>query len=206
MSSQQPIAILGAGGHAKVVIGALRAAGETITAAFDDDESRAGMLVSGIPVKGSITRARELGLRRAVIAVGDNDARRRIAESFDFEWVQVRHPTAWIDPTSRIGVGTVIFAHAVIQGDSTIGDHAIVNTGATVDHDCDVAAFAHLGPGVSLGGGVSIGESALVGVGASIKPHLSIGEKATIGCGAAVITNVAAGIRAAGVPARPLSD
>ena len=205
MSSQQPIAVLGAGGHAKVVIGALRAGGANVTV-FDDDETIAGRRVSGVEVQGPIARARELGIRRAVIAVGDNLARKRIAESFQFEWVQVRHPTAWIDPTSRIGIGSVIFAHAVVQGDTEIGDHVIVNTGATVDHDCIVASYAHLAPGVHVGGGVSIGEEALVGVGASIKPRLSIGDKALIGCGAAVVNDVAAGIRVAGVPARTLFD
>jgi sugar O-acyltransferase (sialic acid O-acetyltransferase NeuD family) len=206
MSVQQPIAVLGAGGHAKVVISALRASGEIVAAVFDDDASKTGGVVCGAPVQGPISRALELGLHQAVIAVGDNASRKRIAESFDFHGVQVQHPTAWVDPTARIGVGTVIFAHTVIQADTTLGDHVIVNTSATVDHDCVIASFVHLAPGSNLGGGVKVGASALIGLGASIKPYVSVGEKAVIGCGAAVVSDIAAAHRAVGVPARPLSD
>ena len=46
------IVVVGAGGHAKVVIATVRAAGGDVVAAYDDDQSRWGQKILGVPVKG----------------------------------------------------------------------------------------------------------------------------------------------------------
>lgn len=106
-----------------------------------------------------------------VIAIGNNRIRKKVAlehgnERFDI----VIHPTAWVSPRARIGEGTVVMAHAVIQAGAIVGMHCIVNSGATLDHDCKVSDFAHIAPGAHLCGGVKVGEGALVGVGEGVMP------------------------------------
>lgn len=201
-----PVAVIGAGGHAKVVIATLRAAGVAVAAAFDDDAERHGTELLGVPVRGPAAAAAGLGCRRAVLAVGDNRARRRLAAALGagLEWVTVVHPRAWVDPDARLGAGTVVFAGAVVQPGAEIGAHAIVNTAASIDHDCRVGDFAHLGPGCRLCGGVTVGEGALAGVGCAVAPGLTIGAWAVVGAGAAVVRDLPAATTAAGVPARPL--
>jgi sugar O-acyltransferase (sialic acid O-acetyltransferase NeuD family) len=198
------IAVLGAGGHAKVVVAALEASGETIGGLFDDDATLWGRAVLGWPVSGSRSLASERGLRRAILAIGANEARRRVADSLDHDWVAVVHPRAWVHGTVRLGSGAAIMAGAIVQPASTIGRHAIVNTGASVDHDCRVGDFAHIAPGARLAGGVVVGEGALVGIGSSVIEGIEIGAGAIVGAGAAVIAPVPAGARVAGVPARTL--
>lgn len=200
------VAVIGAGGHAKVVISTLRAAGLEVAAAFDDDPSRHGSVLLGVPVRGPAAAATGLGLRRAVLAIGDNRVRRRLAGALgsELEWLTVVHPGAWVDPDARLGAGTVVFAGAVIQPGAEIGAHAIVNTSASVDHDCRVGDFAHLGPGCRLCGGVEVGEGSLAGVGCSIAPGVTIGAWTVIGAGAAVMRDLPAETTAAGVPARPI--
>lgn len=199
------VAVLGAGGHAKVVIATLRAAGWEVTSAWDDAEARWGEEVLGVPIRGALARAEEAGADGYVIAVGDNRERKRIAERLsggrDLPWISAVHPAAVVHPSVALGPGTVVFAGTVIQPDTTIGRHAIVNTAASVDHDCRLGDFVHVAPGVRLAGNVTVGEGALLGIGSSVIPGLAVGAWATVGAGAAVVRPVPDGATVAGVPA-----
>jgi acetyltransferase EpsM len=49
--------------------------------------------------------------------------------------VTLVHATAVLAPSARIGVGTVVMAHAVVNPGGVVGDGAILNTGSIVEHD-----------------------------------------------------------------------
>lgn len=196
------VLVIGGGGHAKVVISTLRASGVEIEAVLDEDATKWGTSLLGVPVVNPYDGG--ISSRQAIIAIGSNDIRKRIAEEFDYEWVTATHPSAIVDDSVSIGVGTVVFANAVIQPDTVIGAHVIVNTAATIDHDCVIGDFAHIAPGVHFSGGVQVGEGALVGVGSSVIPGKKIGQWAIVGGGSAVVKDVSAHFKVAGAPARPL--
>lgn len=217
------VVVLGAGGHARVTIATLRAAGTTVWSILDDDASKHGTTVDGVTVRGPITRADLLsaiaagaatrdGAVAALCALGDNAARRRAVATLDegadwvgVDWVRAVHPAAIVHPGVLLGAGSVVFAGAVIQPGTTVGAHAIVNTAASVDHDCAVGDFVHVGPGAHLCGGVTLGKGALLGVGCSVIPGVRIGAWATVGAGAAVVRDVPEGATVVGVPARALA-
>jgi sugar O-acyltransferase (sialic acid O-acetyltransferase NeuD family) len=205
MSSPSPrgVVVVGAGGHAKVVISTLQEAGIEIAALVDDDPGKVGETLLGVRVVGLPAERLSGGAPRAVIAVGDNPQRRAVAERFPHvEWCSVVHPRAFMHPSVRLGPGTVVFAGAIIQPDTRIGPHVIVNTGATVDHDCEIGGFVHIAPGVHLSGGVTVGEGALLGIGSCVRPGGVVGSWATVGAGAAVVGTIPDGVVAVGVPAR----
>jgi len=196
------VLVIGAGGHAKVVLATLEAAGVTVAAVLDDDQRRWKTDLLGVPIAGPVDRVGDR-THPAVIAIGDNSARRTIAERHaDVDWLTVAHPRAWLAPTVQLGPGTVVFAGAQLQPDVIVGRHAIINTGATVDHDGRLGDYAHVAPGVNLAGGVHVGEGTLVGIGATAIQGARIGRWATIGAGAVVLDAVADGVTAVGVPAR----
>lgn len=197
------IAVLGAGGHSKVVIATVRAAGLTVAALFDDDRARWGEEVLGLAIQGPLEAAGEAAVDGAVIAVGTNRARRAVAERIELPWIAVVHPAATVHSSVRLGAGAVVFAGAVIQPDTVVGRHAIVNTGASVDHDCRLDDFVHVAPGVRLAGDVTVDEGALVGIGSCVVPGGRIGRWATVGAGAAVVREVPENATVVGVPARP---
>lgn len=195
------VVIVGAGGHAKVVIATVRAAGGEVAAVYDDDERRWGSRVLDVTVQGPVSED-ALKDTPAIIAVGSNRARRAMTKRFEGRWVTVCHPSAVVHPSVRLGPGTVVFAGVVIQPDTTVGAHSIINTAASVDHDCAVGDFVHLGPGVRLCGGVRIAEGALLGVGANVAPNVELGAWSTAGAGAVCVTDVPGGMTVVGVPAR----
>jgi sugar O-acyltransferase (sialic acid O-acetyltransferase NeuD family) len=191
------IVVIGAGGHAKVLISTLTARGLPIAAVFDDDDSKWGMDAHGTRVSRI---ERERG-GSAIIGIGDNAQRREMASALKFEWQTVVHPSACVHPSAKLGRGTVVFAGAVVQPDAVIGDHVIVNTGATIDHDCVIGDYAHLAPGVHLSGAVHVGEGAFIGIGTGVSPGVRIGRWSPLGAGALAIRDLADGVVAVGGPA-----
>ncbi len=202
----EEIVVLGGGGHAKVVIATLLDLGYRIRGIFDDDPEKWHTDLLGIPVIGSLELVYRERFPRAVIAIGDNRIREKIAERFRglLRWEKVIHPRSFVHPSVSIGEGTVIFAGSIIQPDTVIGEHAIINTGATVDHDCRIENFVHLAPGVRLAGGVTIGEGSFLGTGSVVIPNKKVGEWATVGAGGVVIRDIPPYVTVVGVPAKPV--
>lgn len=198
------LAVIGAGGHARVVISTLRANGRAVTAVFDDDSSHWGGEILGVPVRGPITGVSEAGCEAGVIAIGDNAIRKKIACSIELHWLTLVHPAAWVDPAAKLGAGTVVFAGSVIQPGSMVGRHVIVNTSASVDHDCVIDDYVHIAPGVNLAGSVQVAEGAFLGIGSKAISGKKIGAWATVGAGSIVVRDLPANVVAYGVPAKPI--
>lgn len=197
------VVVFGGGGHAKVVIATLRSAGYEVLVVGDDDRAKWGTRLMDVQIR-AVTEAVDMGKDVfSVVAIGDNRARADMVHRLGrIRWLSVVHPLAFVDPTAHVGVGTVIFAGAVVQPNAQLGDHVIVNTSATVDHDCVLRDFVHVAPGVHLSGGVQIGTGAMLGVGAVVIPNRQIGAWSKIGAGGVVIDDIDGGITAVGVPAR----
>lgn len=194
-----PLILLGASGHAKVVIAALREAGRDVSACYDDDQALWGKQILGVPIAPG---AEAPTGAPAVIAIGNNAVRKKLAETLDLDWQTVVHPRAWVHESVTLGEGTVVFAGAVIQPDTAIGRHSIVNTGASVDHDGVIGDYVHLAPGVHLAGGVTIGEGSFLGVNAGVIQYRRVGAWTTVGAGGIVVRDLPDHVTAVGVPAR----
>jgi sugar O-acyltransferase (sialic acid O-acetyltransferase NeuD family) len=204
-----PLLVVGAGGHAKVVIDAALQSGRHIEGVLDDDTSKHGRPFYSTTVLGPVAGLERWAGGRAecVVAIGSNARRQHLqgdAAAAGLRAAVIVHPNACMAPTATIGEGTVLFAGAIINADTRIGLGAIVNTGASVDHDCTIGDWVHVAPGVAICGGVRIGEGTLIGVGARVIPGVRIGRGCLVAAGAVVCRDLPDYARVAGVPARPM--
>jgi len=203
------IALLGAGGHAKVVWDTLLCMSEPIqvVAVLDDNPELWGKPFGELFVDGPVQKLESLAVDAAIVTIGKNVARRTVygrAKSMGVPLFRAIHPSAVIARGVQLGEGVVIFAHVTVNTGTIIDDDVILNTACSVDHGCELGAHVHIAPGANLCGGVYVGETTLVGVGVVVIPGVHIGANATIGGGAAVIDNLPDGVTAVGVPARIL--
>ena len=202
------VLVIGAGGHAKVVIEALRSMNEHIIGATDADPAKHGSECQGVPVLGGDEVAHDHGPGAVLLANGigqSPEGRRTVYRRFKesaYEFLTIIHPSATVAADAELGEGAQVMAGAVIQPTARIGRNAIINTGAIVDHDCAIAEHAHIAPGAILCGAVTVADGAFVGAGATVIQGITIGADATIGAGAVVIDDVAPGAAVNGVPAR----
>jgi sugar O-acyltransferase (sialic acid O-acetyltransferase NeuD family) len=196
------LVVIGAGGHAKVVIATARAAGWSHIRVLDDRAARWGMRLLDIEIEGPTRQALDDCGVTAVLAIGSNTTRAELARDARCRFATLVHPTAVVHGSVSLGAGSVVFAGAVIQPDAELGAHVILNTGASIDHDCRIGDHVHIAPGVRLAGDVQLGHGAFIGIGAVVIPGIRIGANTTVGAGAAVVTDLPNDVTAVGVPAR----
>lgn len=155
------ILLFGFGGHAKVLVDALKDLGVEVVGFFDQKQPAGDSTYQGIAYLG----AYDPDILPAVpilIAVGDNNARAHIAKTVKHTFSTLIHPTAIVSPSASIGRGSVVLQGAVIQADATIGSQVIVNAGVIVDHDAAIEDFSHLRPYAYIGGGATVKRGCIV--------------------------------------------
>ncbi len=204
---KRSLAIVGAGGHGRVVADCAEALGWGRIDFFDD---KGVGTASGLwPIVDAVeTLFERVGDYDAVlVGIGANRPRldlHRMLVARGAAMATLIHPRATVSRHARIEAGTVVFAGAVINFGVLIGQACIINTGATVDHDDRLADGVHLSPGAHLGGGATVGECSWIGLGASVREGVTIGRNVRVGAGAAVVATAPDNGVLVGVPARPL--
>lgn len=205
-----PIIILGAGGHAKVLIDALLATYAVIAGIVDPDLTLTGSKILGVPVLGGDEvigefPPSEVHLVNGLGSIGIPVKRQQLFEKLKglgYGFATVVHPSAVIASDVVLGEGTQVMAGAIIQAGCRVGINCIINTRASVDHDCIIGDHVHIAPGVTISGGVTVGTCSHIATAATVIQGVSIGEKSLVGAGALVLKDVPPFITVVGVPAK----
>lgn len=205
-----PVVILGAGGHAKVLVEALLASAKAIVGVVDPDPALAGRTVHGIPIIGNDDEVMKypkdsVCLVNGMGSVGCLFRRRELFERFKakgYTFVPVVHPSAVIASGVELGEGAQVMAGAVIQPGCRIGANTILNTRTSIDHDCRIGDHVHVAPGTVFSGDVSVGNTSHIGPGVTIIQGIAIGQGCVVGAGSVVLKNIPDGVTAYGVPAK----
>jgi len=198
------LAIIGAGGHGRVVADAAHASGWNSIVFFDDNWPNITRIGRWEVVGTYDQLLHSKKYTSVIVAIGHNKTRfekSQLLLTKGFTLPSIIHPGAIVSQDATVGFGNVIFAGAVINPNATIGDHCIINTHATIEHDCIIESGVHISPGATLGGGVRVGVLSWVGIGACVRHQTSIGHYVIIGAGAAVVNDISDYSTAIGVPA-----
>lgn len=200
--NDNPVLLVGAGGHAKVLLEVLKIMGREIVGLVTKDLVK-GDSFYGIDVLGDDDvligfSPCDVDLVNGIGALPGVLLRWDLAKLFrerGFEFASVIHPAAVIANDIVLHKGVQIMAGCVIQPNVTIGQDTIVNTGTTIDHDCYIGDNCHLAPGVTLCGSVNIGDNSIIGAGATVIQDIKIGESVIAAAGSVIYENISNGDR-----------
>lgn len=196
----KPLVIIGAGGHASVLVDILRQQKRNIVAIVSPDIDYHYEVFSGIErfvddndvlkfKKESVKLVNGIGV------LPNNNLRSLIYDKFvglGYEFETVIAGNSIVSRYAKLQKGVQIMSGVVIQTGTVIGENTIVNTGVIVDHDCKIGRDNHLAPGAVLCGAVSSKERVHFGTGCNVIQCVTIGNDAVIGAGVAVTKNIAA--------------
>jgi len=196
-NSANPVILLGAGGHAKVLLETLQFEGRNVLGLVTPDLEK-GSKHLGLDVLGDDDHLQqyepaEIDLVNGIGSMSFQKLRWKVSNkvrSWGFRFSKVIHPSAVVSKDATLEEGVQIMAGCVIQPGCTIGKDTIINTGSTIDHDCVIGEKTHIAPGSTLSGGVRVGELVHIGTGSSIIQNVEVGEGVVVAAGTVLYQNV----------------
>ncbi|MGF1828104.1 acetyltransferase [Photobacterium angustum] len=202
------LAIIGAGGHSKVVAEIAELTGWKNIAFYDDrwpDETRNGLY----KILGTFNDYCKSynDYDGVVIAIGNNSIRANLHSALvnlNAPLVSLIHPRATVSSRAIIGSGTVVMANAVINPDVLIGSNCIINSSSIIEHDCEIADHVHICPNSALAGNVKVHEKSWIGISSTIIQQVVIGREVFVGAGSTVIRDVPDNLKVVGTPAKKI--
>ena len=177
---------------------------------FFDDLAKKGEIVEGIPILGGISEVDEAFTKNLFdqlsLAIGYKhfEFREKTFNQFQnkIPFVNLIHPTSFIDTTAELGEGIIIFANVTIDYKCSIKDNVLVNIGSTIAHHTAIGEHSFLSPRVALAGFITVGAKCNLGIGSIIIDNISLCSQVQLGAGAVVIENIKEQGLYLGIPAR----
>ena len=185
------VALLGAGGHASVLMDILEQNNIYVNCVYAPKLDRMRSIFDRVNIskdENEILKfsANDIRLVNGLGFLPNTDARKKIHEKFKslgYEFLSVISRTAEVSRQAKLGFGVQILNGSIVQTGARIGDGTIVNTNVTVEHDCVIGDLNHLAPSATLCGGVRTGNNVFIGAGAVVLPGSRISDNATVRAG-----------------------
>ena len=190
---KKKLAIIGAGGHGKVIGEIASLNNYKVIDFFDDQFSK--IKNYHFKIVGNLKKL-ENNLKSYdvfFVAIGDNKRRYNFLnwlEKKKINIINLIHPKSTVSELSKLGSGICVMANAVINPGTQIKNGAIINTSASIDHDCILEESVHVSPNCSISGGVFIGKLSHIGTGTSVHPGIHIGKNVKIGIGCKIFKDI----------------
>ncbi|WP_189373015.1 acetyltransferase [Vogesella alkaliphila] len=205
----KPLIILGAGGHAAVLVDILRQQRRDIMAIISPGNDVLRPVFDGLSRwhdNDDVLQCApdEVELVNGLGSLPGNTHRQKLYGDFvckGYVFAKVIADSAVISPYAHLGDGVQVLHKAVVQAGTDISENTIINTASVVEHDCCIGAHNHLAPGSVLSGGVHTGNSVHISTGAVVIQNINIGDDVVIGAGVTINKNVAEAVTVYG--ARP---
>jgi sugar O-acyltransferase (sialic acid O-acetyltransferase NeuD family) len=195
----KPLLIIGAGGHASVLVDILRQQKREILGVVSPQIESKSKVFDGIQHFKSDDDVlkfdnQSVNLVNGIGSLPGNHLRAVLFNKFKtlgFEFETVVANNAIVSDYVELAEGVQIFTGAIVQTNVSIGTNTIINTGSIIEHDCAIGRHNHIAPGVTLSGQVTTSEYVHIGTGASVIQSVSIGNNVVIGSGTTITKNIA---------------
>ena len=175
------LAIIGCGGHAKVVTEIAESLGFKKIFYIDKFIQKKYFLNREVNPKLVETYDEYI-----FVALGDNYKRERVFKELQKNYknsqlVSLIHPSAQVSKKCYVDIGSVVMPLCIINSSSKVGKGVILNSNTVVEHDNYIMDFSSLAPSVTTGGNVSIGVRSSISIGSTIKNNVKVGSDSVIG-------------------------
>lgn len=198
-SLEEPLYILGCGGHARSVAEVALYNDKNIKIVFVDDNARENETIFGFPVINELPPQ----AKNIFAAVGDNTLRKKI--SGKHQLITIVSKSAVIGINAMFGKGVFVGHKAYIGPEAVIGNGTIVNTGAIVEHETKIGEFCHIAPNAVVCGRTVIGDNIFIGAGSTVVDSVNICANCCVGAGSVVIASLHEQGTYAGTPVHLIS-
>ena len=191
------IAIVGAGVLGKQIKHYILSFTNDMVCGWYDDTKQFGSLVDDVLVLGAIKNIFDPSpiWDELVIAIGYRHLsfKKKLLDKLQRHSIQLYqfiHPSATVDPTSRIREGTIIFPNVVIEQGAYVDSGGILNSGVIITHHVKVGSCCFLGPGVVICGFSEVKQCCFLGAGTVVVDNVCISNGIQTGAGTIVIDDL----------------
>lgn len=198
LSTTKPLIMIGAGGHARVLLDILARQNQLPAAIFCAEQALLPTAFSAIRQYHNDAQISEFPPQQVLLinAVGrlpGEHRRMKIFEKFKaqgYQFASVISERALVSAHCAVGEGVQILDGCIVNAGVQIAQNCIVNTAAVIEHDCKLDAHVMVAPRAVLCGNVHCKEQAFIGAGATVIQNIAIGKAALVAAGATLVCDL----------------
>ena len=198
MSNQKQLVLVGAGGHASVLLDILNQQKFDVIAYVSPKPAENKKLFCGLKYFQSDDDIRqyspdEIELVNGIGHTPKNQLRANIYRKFSelgYRFCGVVANSAVISSNAIIAPCAQVLSGAIVQVGSVIGFNSIINTGTIIEHDSIIEANVHMAPKALICGNSKVGQGTFVGAGATIINNIIVGEYCIVAAQTCVSKNI----------------
>jgi len=192
--------IIGAGGHAAEINEYINYAQDPsdlhpiiIKGFLDDNPQNYKAYQFTAPYLGNISEHIISSNVTYLMGIANLKHRRPIIENFlkkGASFISFTHKTAYVSPSSVIGMGSIIGPNANIGPNVKIGEFNLINSRCSLGHDTQMGNYNFISPNVCFSGFTVIGHENLFGINSVTIPNITVGNNNKIAAGMVLDQNV----------------
>lgn len=194
----KPVIVLGAGGHASVLVDILRQLDIDILAIISKEKPNESGIFKAIPWYQNDDAVLNFDKSTVLLVNGigsmpGNDIRYSIHSKFKqlgYGFFSVISPKAIVSSFISVEDGVQIMPGCIVNANVSVGEGTILNSGAIIEHDCKIGKYNHIAPGAVLSGSVITDDFVHIATGAKVTQGIHIGERSLVGAGATATKNL----------------
>ena len=207
---KRKIILIGGGGHCRSCIDVIESTGEYKIIGILDETKEKGITVMDYPILGNDRMLADLKNKVdfAIVTIGQEHSAEKRKQLYNnlkalgFKVPAIGAERSYVSKHASVGIGTMVFHHAMINANVKIGLNCIINTNTLIEHDVVVGSHTHIAPSATINGSASIGEECFVGSNAVILHNVSVCDNVKIGAGAVVKDDITEPGTYVGIPAK----